>query len=310
MTEKPFWINQFLIKEGDWMQEGRIVKSLSGFYYVETKDQLYTCKGRGVFRNKKISPLVGDFVELDETASDEGYITHVKPRKNELVRPPVANVTQGMIVSSVVQPNFSSFLTDRFITLLEYKQMKPVLLITKIDLANENELKEIKAITAYYEAIGYSVFLMQPKRDAISVIKNKLDSEVTVLAGQSGAGKSTLLNHLAPSLNLQTKEISTSLGRGKHTTRHVELFSVANGLVADTPGFSSLEFPDMKPEELSSCFIEFETYKQQCKFRGCLHYKEPNCKVKDAVDRDIIAEFRYKNYVTFLEEILNRKPRY
>ena len=267
-------------------------------------------KSRGVFRNKKISPLVGDFVELDETASDEGYITHVKSRKNKLVRPPVANVTQGMIVSSVVQPNFSSFLTDRFITLLEYKQMKPVLLITKIDLANESELKEIKDITAYYESIGYSVFFMQPEKDAISVIRNKLDNEVTVLAGQSGAGKSTLLNHLAPSLNLQTKEISTSLGRGKHTTRHVELFSVANGLVADTPGFSSLEFPDMKPEELSSCFTEFETYNQQCKFRGCIHYKEPNCKVKDAVDKELIAEFRYKNYITFSEEILDRKPRY
>src|SRR5699024_3159681 len=280
------------------------------FFYVETKDQLYACIGRGVFRNKKISPLVGDFVELDETASDEGYITHVKSRKNKLVRPPVANVTQGMIVSSVVQPNFSSFLTDRFITLLEYKQMKPVLLITKIDLANESELKEIKDITAYYESIGYSVFFMQPEKDAISVIRNKLDNEVTVLAGQSGAGKSTLLNHLDPSLNLQTKEISTSLGRGKHTTRHVELFSVANGLVADTPGFSSLEFPDMKPEELSSCFTEFETYNQQCKFRGCIHYKEPNCKVKDAVDKELIAEFRYKNYITFLEEILNRKPRY
>src|SRR5699024_6011693 len=155
--------------------------------------------------------------------------------KLELFRSPVVNVTECMIVSSVVQTNFSSFLTDRFITLLEYKQMKPVLLITKIDLANESELKKIKDITDYYEAIGYSVFPMQPKREAISIIRNKLDSEVTVLAGQSGAGKSTLLNHLAPSLNLQTKEISTSLGRGKHTTRHVELFSVAKGLVADTP---------------------------------------------------------------------------
>src|SRR5699024_8266554 len=145
-------INQFLIKEGDMMQEGRIVKALSGFYYVETEDQLYTCKSRGVFRNKKISQIVGDVLDLDEKASNEGYITNVKPRKNELVRPSVANVTQGMIVSSVVQPNFSSFLTDRFITLLEYKQMKPVLLITKIDLANESELKKIKDITAYYEA--------------------------------------------------------------------------------------------------------------------------------------------------------------
>src|SRR5699024_9976449 len=135
-------------KEGDLMQEGRIVKALSGFYYVETEDQLYTCKSRGAFRNKKISPLVGDIVELDVTASDEGYITHVKPRTNELVRSPIANVTQGMIVSSVVQPNFSSFLTDPFITLMKYKQMKPVLLNTKIDLANESELKKIKDITA------------------------------------------------------------------------------------------------------------------------------------------------------------------
>src|SRR5699024_4898582 len=156
-------------------------------------------------------------------------------------------------------PNFSSFLTDRFITLLEYKQMKPVLLITKIDLANESELKKIKDITAYYEAIRYSVFLMQPKREAISIISNKLDREAPLLARQSGARKSSLLNHLAPSLNLRTQELSTSLGRGEHTTRHVELFSVAKGLVADTPGLSAPEFPDLKPEELSSCFIEFET---------------------------------------------------
>src|SRR5699024_6557842 len=155
-----------------------------------------------------------------------------------------------------------------------------------------------------------SVFLMQPKREAISIIRNKLDSEVTVLEGQSGAGKSTLLNHLAPSLNLQTKEIFTSLGLGNHSTRHVELISLAIGFFDDGPDFSSIEFSDLKPEELSSWFSEFETYKQQCKFRGCLHYKEPNCKVKDAVDKELIAEFRYKNYITFLKEILNRKPRY
>lgn len=292
------------------MQEGRIMKALSGFYYVESNDKLYTCKGRGVFRNKKITPLVGDFVQFDSTENDEGYITKVMPRRNELVRPPVANVTQGIIVSSVVEPHFSTFLTDRFITLLEFKQMKPILLLTKKDLASEEELGKVEWITAYYEKIGYSVFFMDPSTDSTSVIKAKMENEVTVLAGQSGAGKSTLLNKLDATLALKTNEISTSLGRGKHTTRHVELYPLAGGLVADTPGFSSLEFPNLAPEELSNYFIEFGQYQQHCRFRGCLHRKEPHCKVKDAVDEGTIATFRYEHYMTFLEEILNRKPRY
>lgn len=292
------------------MQEGRIMKALSGFYYVESNDKLYTCKGRGVFRNKKITPLVGDFVQFDSTENDEGYITKVMPRRNELVRPPVANVTQGIIVSSVVEPHFSTFLTDRFITLLEFKQMKPILLLTKKDLASREELEKVEGITAYYEKIGYSVFSMDPSTDSASVIKEKLENEVTVLAGQSGAGKSTLLNKLDATLALKTNEISTSLGRGKHTTRHVELYPLAGGLVADTPGFSSLEFPNLAPEELSNYFIEFGQYQQHCRFRGCLHRKEPHCKVKDAVDEGTIATFRYEHYMTFLEEILNRKPRY
>lgn len=292
------------------MQEGRIMKALSGFYYVESNDKLYTCKGRGVFRNKKITPLVGDFVQFDSTENDEGYITKVMPRKNELIRPPVANVTQGIIVSSVVEPHFSTFLTDRFITLLEFKQMKPILLLTKKDLASEEELGKVEWITAYYEKIGYSVFFMDPSTDSTSVIKAKMENEVTVLAGQSGAGKSTLLNKLDATLALKTNEISTSLGRGKHTTRHVELYPLAGGLVADTPGFSSLEFPNLAPEELSNYFIEFGQYQQHCRFRGCLHRKEPHCKVKDAVDEGTIATSRYEHYMTFLEEILNRKPRY
>ena len=292
------------------MQEGRIMKALSGFYYVEKDGKWYTCKGRGVFRNKKITPLVGDIVDFDWTGEDEGYITKVQPRKNELVRPPVANVTQGIVVTSIVQPDFNPLLLDRFLVLFESKHITPVLLFTKQDLADEKVMTRLREAKAYYESIGYQVFLSDNTETAAEQVKKELENEVTVLAGQSGAGKSTLLNELDPAFNLETKAISTSLGRGKHTTRHVELFAVNGGLVADTPGFSSLDFPNLNIEELADCFIEFKNYKDSCRFRGCLHHKEPNCAVKTAVEEQEIAAFRYEHYLKFLQEIQMRKPRY
>lgn len=293
------------------MEEGRIIKALSGFYYVQSHQTVYACKGRGVFRNQRITPLVGDFVTFDITNDNEGYITEIKQRKNELTRPPIANVTQVIIVNAVCRPSFSALLLDRFLVTVESKQIKPMIIVTKKDLAT---LEEIDAMNKYkedYVNLGYKVeFLaLQTKSDLMN-IKDFFRDEVTVLMGQSGVGKSTLLNVINPSFDIQTAEISTSLGRGKHTTRHVELLDVHGGLVADTPGFSSLDFTEIEADELSNCFVEFRERSKECKFRRCLHHKEPHCAVKQAVENEEIKQYRYHHYLQFLQEIMERKPRY
>jgi ribosome biogenesis GTPase / thiamine phosphate phosphatase len=293
------------------MPEGKIVKALSGFYYVQTTDDLYQCRGRGVFRNKNITPLVGDIVSFDLREEKEGYITEVKQRTNELVRPPIANITQAIIVSSAVSPDFSTTLLDRFLVLIEAKGITPIIFITKIDLLTEEQLIDIRKFQADYEAIGYKIEMFSTKQpDDLDRIKAYLKDEVTVIAGQSGVGKSSLINVLSPETSLKTAEISKSLGRGKHTTRHVELIEINGGLVADTPGFSALDFSEIEAEELSYCFPEMRELVDSCKFRGCLHKKEPKCAVKAAVENGELPEYRYEHYISFLEEIQTRKPRY
>lgn len=295
------------------MPEGQIVKALSGFYYVKSEGRIYSCKGRGVFRNRKISPLVGDFVKFDisDPDEDEGYIMEIEDRKNELVRPPIANIDQAIIVSSVVSPDFSTLLLDRFLTLIEFKGIHPLIFITKIDLATEEQKQEIESYRRIYENIGYDIELLSSKQpDMLPELSHYFTGRVSVFAGQSGVGKSSLLNALRPSLLLKTAEISKSLGRGKHTTRHVELMQVNDGLVADTPGFSNLDFNEIEAEELTECFPEMLAIREHCKFRGCMHSKEPKCAVKAAVDEGEIQKFRYEHYLSFLEEIQSRKPRY
>ncbi|MGM8364183.1 ribosome small subunit-dependent GTPase A [Virgibacillus sp. W0181] len=293
------------------MQEGRIVRALSGFYDVKSEGQIFTCRGRGVFRKQKITPLVGDFVHFDQTNEQEGYIIKIEPRTNELIRPPIANITQAIIVTSVVEPDFSTILLDRFLVLIEAKQLKPIILISKKDLANEDQLNRVKEYINIYEKIGYTVKLVSTKeRENLSILQEILLDQVTVFAGQSGVGKSSLLNALKPSLLIKTGEISKSLGRGKHTTRHVELVEINGGLVADTPGFSSLDFKEVEANELGMCFPEIETRAPMCQFRGCLHDKEPKCAVKQAVEDEGISNERYKHYINFLKEIQSRKPRY
>jgi ribosome biogenesis GTPase len=293
------------------MTEGRIVKALSGFYYVKSNDTLYQCRGRGVFRKNKITPLVGDFVKFDISGENEGYIIEIEERENQLVRPPIANISQAIIVSSAVKPDFNSRLLDRFLVLIEAKDIKPVIFITKMDLSTASANEELKSYQKDYKMIGYDVELFSAK-DISEVLKLKLyfSGKVSVIAGQSGVGKSSLLNALEPSLVLPTGEISESLGRGKHTTRHVELLEVNDGLVADTPGFSSLEFDEIELEELGDCFPEIRRRSADCKFRGCSHNKEPKCAVKQAVTDGEIALYRYEHYLRFYEEIQLRKPRY
>ncbi|GIO26105.1 ribosome small subunit-dependent GTPase A [Ornithinibacillus bavariensis] len=293
------------------MPEGRIIKALSGFYYVQSDEGIFQCKGRGVFRKKNITPLVGDFVSFDIREESEGYITEIEPRTNELIRPPIANITQAFIVSSAVMPDFSTTLLDRFLVHIEAKGIKPIIFITKIDLLTEKQLKMIEAYKKDYENIGYQVELFSSKEpQTVENVTKYLSNHVTVIAGQSGVGKSSLINSLRPDLLLQTADISKSLGRGKHTTRHVELIEIYRGLVADTPGFSALDFEHIEAIELSDCFPEIRELHDQCKFRGCLHAKEPKCAVKAAVEEHRIPSYRYEHYISFLEEIHSRKPRY
>lgn len=294
------------------MPEGKIVKALSGFYYVlNSENELIQCRGRGVFRKNKVTPLVGDHVVYQAENENEGYLLEIDERKNELIRPPIANVDQAILVFSAAEPEFSSLLLDRFLVLIEANDITPIICITKTDLVSEQERAKIMAFAEDYERIGYKVILTSTiQTDGIELLKPLLDGQISVFAGQSGVGKSSLLNVLRPDLELKTSIISTHLGRGKHTTRHVELIKVGTGLVADTPGFSSLEFINIEAEQLSYCFPEIGDASAKCKFRGCTHTSEPKCAVKAALDEGIILNYRYEHYVSFLEEIKERKPRY
>lgn len=293
------------------MSTGQIRKAISGFYYVEDDGEIIQCKARGVFRKRGVNPLVGDFVTYVIEGENDGTVTVVHDRKNELVRPPISNVDQALLVFSIVEPAFSHYLLDRFIAVVESFNIQPVICLTKEDLASEIELQAVREEVAYYEKIGYDVYVTSIDDPSLAeLFKPVLNDKTTVLAGQSGVGKSTLLNTLLPALDLKTAGISHALGRGKHTTRHVELLEVAGGLVADTPGFSSLEFDHIDKAALSTYFVELNEASSLCKFRGCLHMNEPKCMVKERVENGEIAQHRYDNYLLFMQEIIDRKPRY
>ncbi len=273
---------------------GRITRVLSNDYTVRYDDgNEDICKARGVFRNKKISPLVGDIVEVD---NNKKIITDIHKRKNELIRPPVANIDIALIVTSATEPTFSSNLLDKMIDIIEYNNITPVICISKYDLLDDT--KEIDEIINYYKSIGYSVFI----NTEIDKIRKIFKDKVSILTGQTGVGKSSLINKLEESMNLKTNEISKALGRGKHTTRHSELYDLAGGFVADTPGFSSLSFINMTKEDIRDNFIEFNEYKYECKYRDCMHVNEDDCEIKRKVKENIIIKSRYENYVKFIEE--------
>lgn len=292
------------------MPKGLIIKALSGFYYVEEEKtkNVYACRGRGVFRKQNITPLVGDRVTFQIEANNQGYVTEIDERKNELVRPPIANVDQVLLVFSVKDPDFSQTLLDRFLTVVECNNVEPIIILSKIDLFDvDNHFAEF---ISYYEKIGYKVIKTTTfDKKTIDKVFKLLAGKISVLAGQSGVGKSSLLNAINPQFQLNTAEISKALGRGKHTTRHVELFKVANGLVADTPGFSSLDFQELSIDEeiLSEAFIEFYELSNECKFRGCLHINEPKCAVKAKLETNPIYDARYQNYKNFMEEIKSKR---
>ncbi|MEK4335040.1 MULTISPECIES: ribosome small subunit-dependent GTPase A [Bacillus] len=298
------------------MPEGKIIKALSGFYYVLDESlesgKVIQCRARGIFRKNKITPLVGDYVVYQADNDKEGYLLEVKERTNELIRPPISNVDQAVLVFSAAEPTFSTSLLDRFLVLVEESQIEPIICITKMDLLKtEQERETIQAYAEDYRQIGYDVHLTSTiEGDGIEKLTPHFHHKITVFAGQSGVGKSSLLNAMSPDLALKTNDISSHLGRGKHTTRHVELIQTAEGLIADTPGFSSLEFTGIEAEDLGLYFLEIREKSAECKFRGCLHVKEPGCAVKEAVEHDRIREYRYQHYLEFLTEIKDRKPRY
>jgi ribosome biogenesis GTPase len=289
------------------VKEGIIQQSLSGFYDVISDGEIYRTRGRGNFRKKKIKPIVGDAVEFED-----GYLLKVLPRRNSLVRPPVANVDAAVVVTAAVQPDFSPNLLDRQLIALERQDITPLIYFSKTDLLDPAGYQRIAAVAAGYRQIGYPVFCNQQPfdEDQLAALKVQLKNKTVTMMGQTGAGKSTLLNHLAPDLHLATGEISQALKRGRHTTRKVSLLNVDGALIADTPGFSSYETFDMTVEELPQLFPEMARLAPECKFRGCLHIKEPHCAVKAALENGIIMNSRYDDYLQFHELIANQKPNY
>ncbi|CAM2737672.1 ribosome small subunit-dependent GTPase A [Salinicoccus roseus] len=288
------------------MLKGRITKALSGFYYVEAEGAIYETRARGLFRKTKESPLVGDIVTFQVENEDEGYIGEIHERKNALMRPPIANIDQVLIAMSMKSPEFSYYLLDRFLAYAEAHDIEPVIVITKTDLLEDDA--SLDEIASVYKPI-YDIHFTD--RDQINEdLQEIFRDKISVLAGQSGVGKSTLLNTLVPDLELNTAEISNALNRGKHTTRHVELVEIGGGLIADTPGFSTIEFTELDKYNLKFCFPDFNSFSEACKFRECQHINEPKCGVKQAVAEGELAASRYDSYLAIYQEIENRKARY
>ena len=293
------------------MREGQIIKALSGFYYVLSDNIVYQCRARGLFRNTKQTPLVGDFVKFDAANLTDGYVTKLLPRKNELVRPPVADIDQALVAVSAKNPSFSPKLLDRFLVLVEFNRIDAIILVTKMDLVNDEDKAELNQYIEDYQTLGYRVEKLSTEWTVDQAsFTDLLTGKSSVIAGQSGVGKSSFLNLLNPELSIETAEISKHLGRGKHTTRHTELIEVFGGMIADTPGFSSLDFDQIELEQLPFCFRDIDHYRDDCKFRGCMHVNEPNCGVKKAVANGEMTQYRYEHYLEFYQEIKSRKPRY
>ena len=293
------------------MIEGRIIKGIGGFYYIETDKGLYECRARGIFRKNKITPLVGDFVKISVVDEDnkKGVVEEIQERKTELVRPPIANVNKALIVFAVKNPTPHLSLLDRFIVLAERENLEIVIILTKIDLDDDNTFEKIKNI---YEPCGYKVIgVSNLENKNIDKVKEELKDNTVVFAGPSGVGKSSLLNQIDSNFQLKTGDVSDKIKRGKHTTRHAELFELKfGGMVADTPGFSSLTLDDIEDIDLKDYFIEFEDY-DDCKFGSrCIHQNEPNCAVKEAVENGEIPKERYESYIQLLNEIRQGKRRY
>lgn len=291
------------------LAEGTVVGLIAGYYDVETAAGIVRTRARGVFRQKKQKPAVGDHVEIQIDDQGMSYLVKILPRLNRIGRPAVANVSHVLLVISAVEPDFSLELLDRFLTFFLAK-VQVTIYLSKSDLLKGDKLAKIKEELSYYQEIGYPVFT--DYHDVEAQIPQMIKAgQIWTLAGQSGAGKSTLLNHLKKDANQATGAISTSLNRGKHTTRKVELFKLGEGFLADTPGFSSIDLTPIKLNELCNYFVEFKRASSKCKFRGCQHLKEPGCEVKKLLEEGQIMPHRYDDYLAMRTEISEgRLPEY
>lgn len=289
--------------------QGKIIKGIAGFYYVNVVESgVYECKAKGVFRKEKIKPLVGDNVRIEilDEENKTGNIVEIFPRKNELIRPAVANIDQALVVFAVTKPTPHFNLLDRFLVMMERKEIPVVLCFNKKDIATSPEIAELEAI---YEKCGYPiVFTSALEQKNIEEIRRLLLKKTTAIAGPSGVGKSSLINLLQNQVQMETGTISRKIERGKHTTRHSELIAVdADSYIMDTPGFSSLYVNDFEKEELKYYFREFASYEGQCRFQGCDHVHEPGCAVKEALEEGKIHPVRYKNYLEMYTELKEKK---
>ncbi len=285
--------------------QGLILKGIGGFYYVDTPSGVYECKAKGKFRKAKIIPMAGDKVTVTIREDEENTIDIIHERKNKLQRPPVANIDKLLIAVSVAKPYPNPLVIDKMTVLAEKNGITPVLVITKTDLDDCQQLFET------YKKTGYNVYQFSSRHpDSCEDIRKELDGCITAFTGNSGVGKSTLINALNSNLELATGEISDKLGRGRHTTRQAEIFKVGNGLVIDTAGFSSIDFAQdnvILSEDLQHYFKEFSEYIGQCKFTGCAHMGDRGCKICEMVESGIISESRYESYKTMYTEMKNIK---
>lgn len=285
---------------------GTIIKGIGGFYYVEAADEIYECKARGVFRKEKLSPLVGDKVSISINENAENTIDEIMPRKNALTRPPVVNIDNLIIVVSTVEPKPSTLVIDKLIAVAEHKNIEPIIVITKSDLASAQEIFNI------YTLAGFKTIIVSNEtKDGVDEVKAVLKDKISALTGNSGVGKTSLLNNLDETLALKTAQISKKLGRGRHTTRQAELYRVCDGFVVDTPGFSSFEIDKsdiILKDELAYCFRDFSDYIEKCKFYpSCTHTADKGCAVVEAVNEGKISKSRHNSYVQLYNDVKDIK---
>lgn len=289
--------------------EGKIIKGIAGFYYVHVVEHgTYECKAKGIFRKRKIKPLIGDNVEiavLDETEKT-GNIIEILPRKNELIRPAVSNIDQAMVIFAATEPNPNFNLLDRFLLLMAKQEVPVLICFNKKDMV---EQKDLDLLYHTYEKCGYEIlFTSTYTKEGVEEVAKRLKGKTTVLAGPSGVGKSSMLNLLKPEAQMETGTVSEKIKRGKHTTRHSEIIHVEQDTyVMDTPGFSSIWIDQFEKEEIKDYFIEFQQYEPECKFQGCVHINEPVCGVKKALENGLISKIRYENYKTLYEELKEKR---